>query len=441
MNDKMFKFMKTDGGYILTSFNGEPTVTEVITPSEYNGLPVVEIRRRAFERLSHLQKIRVSEGVRRIGDNALRYCTSLRSISLPASLEDIGDFAFGNCEALREVEFKSYPKFGGNVFSRDSRLPAEIALMGAVRSRDITRPLGIGMLRDEIKLANDTPKYIPWFSNSGVVKLAIENDCFRDIDIGLLDKLIDYSLKKYRNDLAVPFLNLKSRKFGFTSEDLDKIFEFKETDGGYILTKYNRFLHETEITTPSEYNGQPIVEIGSGAFVNSCSLQKVAVSEGVRSIGADAFSGCKALRSVILPSSLKVIGSAAFCECKALCEVEFKSYPKFGGNVFRRDPKLPADITLMGRVRSRDITRPLDIELLRDEIKLANGMSSYEPWFSRTDVVALAAENGCFRDIDAELLDALTEYSVSHNKPELTAYFLDLKRRKFGFTGGDPDLW
>ncbi len=227
------------------------------------------------------------------------------------------------------------------------------------------------------------------------------------------------------------------------SYEVDELFEFREVKGEYFLAKY---LKEddptvTELDIPAEFHDKPVVAIGNGAFAYSWHLQKVAVSEGIRGIAADAFTGCIGLRSVSLPASLEVIGSFAFCKCMALCEVEFGSYPKFGEAVFRFDPNLPAEITLMGWVRSRDITRPFDNTCLRTEVKMAFDMPKYVPWFCRSDVFSLAAENDCFREIGEDILDELIEYSIKHNKTELTAYFLDLKNRKFGFKkGGDLDL-
>ena len=220
----------------------------------------------------------------------------------------------------------------------------------------------------------------------------------------------------------------------------EELFEFKKTKGGYILTRFKDTPTVTEITTPPEHNGQPVVGIGSRAFNCSRFLKKITISEGVRRIGSNAFAVCTSLRSISLPASLEVIEVYAFYGCKALCEVEFKSSPEFVRNVFFGNHNLPADIALVGAVRSRDITRPLDIELLRDEIKRANDRPSYVPWFSRPDVVTLAMQNDCFREIDEELLDAFLKYSVEHNTPEITAYFLELKRQKFGFDGDDLKL-
>lgn len=213
----------------------------------------------------------------------------------------------------------------------------------------------------------------------------------------------------------------------------EELFTFHETEGGYILSEFNGDETVTEVTTPPEYNGKPVVKIGNGAFSNAIKLQKITISENVRSIGTEAFFCCEALRSISLPASLESIGSFALLECEALCEVEFKSYPKFGAYVFGFGCLPSAEITLMGVVRSRDITNPIDLVLLRDDLKIASGRADYKPWFSRADVVALAMENDCFREIDVELVDALIDYSAKNNTTEITAYFLELKRQKSEF--------
>lgn len=216
---------------------------------------------------------------------------------------------------------------------------------------------------------------------------------------------------------------------------VDELFRFKENENGYVVAKYVQKDNTeiTEIEISAEYCGKPVVEIRSNAFINASTLQSVTVSEGVQRIGETAFAGCIRLISISLPASLEAIGSGAFYKCETLREVEFRSYPKFGATVFGFDYDLPAETALMGAVCSRDITLPLDNTLLRDEIERADNIPDYAPWFSRPDVFALAAQNDCFREINEKVLYELIEYSVKQNTPEITAYFLDLKNRKFGF--------
>lgn len=58
---------------------------------------------------------------------------------------------------------------------------------------------------------------------------------------------------------------------------------------------------------------------------------------------------------------------------------------------------------------------------------------------SKTELFPLAEKHGMLRR--EPLVDGLIEYSAEQKKPEITAYLLELKRRKFGFKkGGDLDL-
>lgn len=224
----------------------------------------------------------------------------------------------------------------------------------------------------------------------------------------------------------------------------DKMFEYERVDGGYIITRFSDDPNEDEVTIPAEFERRPVVEIGEAAFGLSRYLEKVSVPEGVRRIGKFAFHDCKCLRCVSLPTSLEELGRGAFAVCGELREVKLGSCPSFGEGVFNNDYKLPAELFLAGLVCSLDITQPLNENMLRNEISFANFVSkdeheiAFTPWFrARRDVFALAAENDCFREIEAEPLDLFIEYSIRENLTELTAYLLDLKNRKFGFNGGD----
>ena len=224
---------------------------------------------------------------------------------------------------------------------------------------------------------------------------------------------------------------------------MTELFGFKETNGELILTVYferYRANGHSEITIPGEHDGLPVVAVGGGALRFSEPLRKVTISEGIRRIGVTAFSDCANLRSVSFPSTLEEIEEMAFDYCENLCEVKFKSNPSFGLFAFGENQKLPAEIILAGQVGSLDLAQPIGNDRLQWELNRAWDMGDYSPWFFHAGAFALAAQNDCFREITEELLDALLKYSKEHNTPEITAYFLNLKKLKFGFTGGDLDL-
>lgn len=271
--------------------------------------------------------------------------------------------------------------------------------------------------------------------------------------------------------------------------DVNELFRFEETEGGYAVMKYLKKgdPNITELELPKEYNGVPVTvifgfshsnylkrvvippsvrSIGSEAFWRCKGLEAAELSEGLKEIGANAFEETN-LKSIVLPKTLKMIRSEAFLLCTELERVEFNSSPIIEPNVFGGCPKLPPETVTIGLVRSTDITSPL---LYTDFLELTE-ISPGLPDCFRPDVFELLAKNDCFRNWDrhlsylfdiiieenkpelfpvaeqygmlenAELLDMLLSYAIENQTTELTAYLLELKKRKFGFaSGGDLDL-
>lgn len=69
--------------------------------------------------------------------------------------------------------------------------------------------------------------------------------------------------------------------------------------------------------------------IGKSAFCNCKGLEKVVISEGVKSIGVCAFQGCWYLKEVIIPGSVEEIGDYAFYGCESADVVIMTSERKF----------------------------------------------------------------------------------------------------------------
>ena len=94
----------------------------------------------------------------------------------------------------------------------------------------------------------------------------------------------------------------------------DGLFEYSVNDGKITITK---FIGEGkgDIVIPSEIDGKPVVEIGSGAFEGCNALNSVKFSGDVGDIGESAFEGCNALDSVIFEGEVGNIGKNAFVGC------------------------------------------------------------------------------------------------------------------------------
>jgi len=78
---------------------------------------------------------------------------------------------------------------------------------------------------------------------------------------------------------------------------------------------------DTEITIPSEINGQPVLNLGSSLFADS-DITSVTIPEGVKSIGWQCFYNCNKLTTVNLPTTLTEISNTAFSGCSKLAQIQ-----------------------------------------------------------------------------------------------------------------------
>ena len=93
----------------ITGFNN--SVSDVVIPSEIEGLPVTAISVGAFY-LSTITSIEIPNTVTSIGEMAFWGCTSLKSVKLSTGVAKIDKNAFGSCSALQEIQVaKDNPNF------------------------------------------------------------------------------------------------------------------------------------------------------------------------------------------------------------------------------------------------------------------------------------------------------------------------------------------
>ena len=93
------------------------------------------------------------------------------------------------------------------------------------------------------------------------------------------------------------------------NEDVEDIYIF--ANGSILgLTAYGK--EQTELTIPSEINGEPVTTIAEQAFSENEYATTITLSEGITTIEDRAFQACKNLLTVNLPQSITSIGEFAF---------------------------------------------------------------------------------------------------------------------------------
>lgn len=108
-DNSAFTYVNHGDSIEITGFNN--SVSDVVIPSEIEGLPVTAISVGAFY-LSTITSIEIPNTVTSIGEMAFLGCTSLKSVKLSTGVAKIDKNAFGSCSALQEIQVaKDNPNF------------------------------------------------------------------------------------------------------------------------------------------------------------------------------------------------------------------------------------------------------------------------------------------------------------------------------------------
>lgn len=104
-----FTYVNHGDSIEITGFDN--SISDVVIPSEIEGLPVTAISVGAFY-LSAITSIEIPNTVTSIGEMAFLGCTSLKSVKLSTGVAKIEKNAFGSCSALQEIQVaKDNPNF------------------------------------------------------------------------------------------------------------------------------------------------------------------------------------------------------------------------------------------------------------------------------------------------------------------------------------------
>lgn len=317
-DDFYFELSKDQSHYKLMAYLG--TDTDIILPTEHEGIPVTEVGKEAF-RFSSIKRVTIPEGyttigtrafhtsvilehisipstVTTVGERAFAYCNELKNISIPATITSIPEGAFENCESLKQVVLSEGTKqistsaFAGCTSLESINIPASVttiesgALSGIKKISGITLPVVEG---------EENPRYV------------IVSECLIDTTTGtIVAGCADSQIPVDETVIAIGEL-------AFSGSDIKSVIIPEN-----ILTigkgAFSYCLELESVTFPTL-----ITEIPDNLFYNAVSLESVVIPEGVTRIGEYAFYYCTSLESVTMPQeTLTEIGESAFQECIAM---------------------------------------------------------------------------------------------------------------------------
>ena len=231
-----FTFASYENGYMVDKFEGNESVTDIVIPSTYNGLPVVHIDVNAFNGESYMTSVVIPDSVTSIGRYAFANCENLRSVDMSENISEIETYAFSNCTNLESID-----------------IPASVTSIG-------TRAFNAcASLETVTFLGNDITM--------------IESYAFADCT----------SLREIEIPSSVT--EIGSNVFSGCSSLTRVVLPESLLEIGFACFYRCSFL--TDINIPSK-----VTKIENSTFENCTSLRELFIPSTVESVEDDAFDGC-----------------------------------------------------------------------------------------------------------------------------------------------------
>lgn len=318
---------------------------EIIIPSQYNKLPVVEIFDFAFEN-SHITKVTIPASVRQISYAAFRYCDSLSEIVIPDTVLWMQDWAFAYCSGLTKVTLSAEIKYiPAAAFFQCTNLSTltftnQSASSGDIRLSDNVRSIG----HDAFNKCTSLKIFCPGsslkvfgdntFLNCSLTRLDIS-------DLGEWSK-IEFTASSnpmyhagfkangykpiaiYSNGQAVKELTItgveRIGSFSFYGVDIETL---KIGDGVRVLG-IGAF-RESSVKSLEIADSVTTLESSSssyGVFARCLSLESVKLGKGITKLSAGTFQTCSSLKTIDL-THVEIVGTSTFSYCTSLETVSF----------------------------------------------------------------------------------------------------------------------
>ena len=114
-SDFQFKWYGEEKAYKLVKYSGKGT--DVVIPSEHDGLPVGAIAEEAFLKCKNIRTVKVPNSIKTIGIRAFCGCFKLECVDLPESIFELPEEIFVGCSSLTELHVpKSVRLIAKNAF-------------------------------------------------------------------------------------------------------------------------------------------------------------------------------------------------------------------------------------------------------------------------------------------------------------------------------------
>ena len=349
---------------------GTCTESDLLIPSEYEGLPIISVDSNAFkdcafvtsvtipdsvttigssafEGCSSLKRINIPEGVTTIGQKTFYDCTSLTEISLPDSVTMIDWYAFYNCSSLTDLSLSDnlttidrYAFYNCSSLTGIS-IPASVKSIGnsafynCSALTEVTIPEGVTQIADytfnncnalqsiaipaSVTSIGDMAFY-NCNSLSGVYITDVSAWCAVKLS-GLYSRPLYYAGNLYLNGKLVTNLMIPDGTASIGEYTFYGCTSLTSVTIPDSVTAINieAFSECASLTSVTLFNG--LTTIGNGAFQGCGSLTDISIPASVTSIGSSAFEGCASLASINIPDGVTSVNPMTFMGCSSLTSI------------------------------------------------------------------------------------------------------------------------
>lgn len=340
------------GNVLEVSGIGDFTGTEIVIPSEVDGMLVVSIADYAFAECAEIVSIEIPDTVTSIGEYAFSKCENVTEINLPEGIEVIEEGTFSECRNLTDITIpESVRKIEENAFFKCRNI------------KEINIPFGVTRIeRDTFKncvsLKNMTlPESVTFIGSAAYNNCESLTEVFvpahvKELEHGVFascDNLTSVTfaegIRKIGRSTFTNCINLKTVCFPATLTDIglfqfgcsSKINEITIAEGNPRYHSEGNCIIETNSKTllvgcvSSVIPSDGSVEIiGSNAFMGVFISHKqlddmvdFVFPEGIISIGSGIFDEGPRIRSISLPTSVEYIDERAFCDCDNITDIYY----------------------------------------------------------------------------------------------------------------------
>ncbi len=318
-------------GYETTYTDEDVEVTDIIIPSEIEGLPVTEIGEWAFSYADELTSVTLPETITTVGDGAFLLCSGLTSLNIPESVVTIGDDAFNMCTGIAEFEIPAKTaSIGVNAFLDCNALSIDNSNISYIIDNGIlmnSAKTHLLQFTDKSAVSYEVPSTVSeidmyaFYNMTGLTKVVLPEGltainegtfygCNALVEVNIPESVTTIGDEAFTavsmSEIDIPASVNSIGLNAFSS--CDKLMSINVADSNSTYSDQNGILFDKTGTTlvkaPTlkelgEYVVPDTVDIiAESAFDYNATLTSITIPEGVSDIGACAFEECTNLETV-----------------------------------------------------------------------------------------------------------------------------------------------